>query len=180
MTARVRAGLVLIALFALGACDGTQEPTPFEAESPLLDVTTEAAPVVGVFETTVWYPHSACNTQASESAGGDFTIGADGFFCIRVSVKLGAVAATKGTVVFQVCDISGPGSGGRPAADCASGDGQWLTFARVRVDGSGEAEVRSRYQVINPSADGYRWRYIGQGSGVKNHSEPAFDVGSSG
>jgi hypothetical protein len=171
--------LVLTLFLPLGACSGVDDPTPFEAETPSLDVTIEAAPVGGVFETTVWYPSPACGTQASES-GGDFTIGADGFFCIRVGVKLGAVAVTKGTVVFQVCDISGPGSGGLPAASCESGDGQWLTFARVRVDGNGEAEVRSRYQAFNPQVDGYRWRYIGQGSGVKNYWQDAFDVGSSG
>jgi hypothetical protein len=162
------------------ACTEAEEPTLLEPQPPSFDVTTEAAPVLGVLETTVWYPWSACNVQAGESSG-DFTIGADGFFCIRVSVKLGATPVTKGTVVFQACDIAGPGSSGRPKANCESGSDQWVTFARVRVDQNGEAEVRSKYQVFDlVNVDGYRWRYIGQGSGVKNHWEAAFDVGSSG
>jgi hypothetical protein len=82
-------------------------------------------------------------------------------------------AAQGGAVIFQYCsykglppnDISQPDEA--PSSACADGSGTWVTLARIPVDGSGEASYPfGAILVVN--IIGFRFRYIGQGSGIAN------------
>jgi hypothetical protein len=86
--------------------------------------------------------------------------------------------ATGGAVVFQYCsykglppnDITQPDEA--PSSACADGSGTWVTLARVVVNGSGDAALNfGAITVVN--VIGFRYRYVGQGSGIANGtSEP--------
>jgi len=81
--------------------------------------------------------------------------------------------ATGGAVTFQYCsykglppnDITQPDEA--PSSACADGSGTWATLARVPVDASGNAGLNfGAVTVVN--VIGFRYRYIGQGSGIAN------------
>ncbi|HET8944915.1 MAG TPA: hypothetical protein VFO59_09060 [Dehalococcoidia bacterium] len=81
--------------------------------------------------------------------------------------------ATGGAVVFQYCsykgvppnDITQPDEA--PSSACADGSGTWATLARVGVNASGDAALNfGAISVVN--VIGFRYRYIGQGSGIAN------------
>ena len=82
--------------------------------------------------------------------------------------------AQEGFVVFQYCSYKGlpPGDPSQPdeapSSACEDGSATWATLAaRIPVDASGDASldfgVVSIVEVI-----GFRYRYVGQGSGIAN------------
>jgi hypothetical protein len=82
--------------------------------------------------------------------------------------------AQGGAVIFQYCSLKGlpPNDIERadeaPSAACASGLGTWANLgSAVPVTASGDAYLDFGFVVI-PRTVGFRFRYLGQGSGIAN------------
>jgi hypothetical protein len=80
--------------------------------------------------------------------------------------------ATRGSVIFQDCSLRG---GPAPSAVCVSGSGAWSHIITMPVDQFGNASVDFGF-VSNPRTIGFRFRYIGQGSGIANGASAPGDV----
>jgi hypothetical protein len=80
--------------------------------------------------------------------------------------------AKRGSVIFQDCSLKG-----QPAASaaCVSGSGTWLHIITLPVDQFGNASVDFGF-VSNPRTIGFRFEYIGQGSGIANGASAPGDV----
>lgn len=176
--------LLLLPLLALPllilSCDsptGDVEATLLEPPTISADVTIASSPDEGIFGTQVLYPFSQCDNDAN-LVGGYWMVPTPQDYCIRVSVELGGEPVTGGTVVFQYCDLAGRGTAPKPANDCDNKDGaQWKNHRRVPVNSSGWAQAPAAWiQAYNNAPAGYRWRYVGQGSGVQNSSWETLDV----
>ncbi len=80
--------------------------------------------------------------------------------------------AQRGEVIFQDCEVkNSPG----PSAACDSGSGVWAHVFQMSVDASGNALVDYGFISI-PETIGFRFRYIGQGSGIANGVSKSGDV----
>jgi len=80
--------------------------------------------------------------------------------------------AQRGEVIFQDCEVkNSPG----PSAACDSGSGVWAHVFQMSVDASGNALVDYGFISI-PETIGFRFRYIGQGSGIANGASKPGDV----
>ena len=81
--------------------------------------------------------------------------------------------AQRGIVIFQYCSLKGlpPNDITRPdeapKEACETGSGTWANLASIKVNGSGEALLDFGVVLI-PRTVGFRFRYIGQGSGIPN------------
>ncbi|MEN8145295.1 MAG: hypothetical protein ABFS14_10135 [Gemmatimonadota bacterium] len=79
--------------------------------------------------------------------------------------------AMKGTVVWQRCaNKFGPTT----SFDCQAGTARWRTISRVDVDTNGCATQGIAVSI--GARHGFRYKYIGKGSGVKNGTSEEFDV----
>ena len=81
--------------------------------------------------------------------------------------------AAGGSVHFQYCsykggppnDIESPDEA--PSSACADGSGTWANVGRVGVDAAGDASLN--FGVVSVvDVIGFRYRYVGQGSGIAN------------
>jgi len=72
--------------------------------------------------------------------------------------------AQSGSVSFQDCSLKGIPA---PSHACVSGRGSWTHIITLPVDQNGEARVNFGF-VSTPRTIGFRFRYIGQGSGIAN------------
>ena len=105
-----------------------------------------------------------------------FSFDANNFITLQAHVTdyLGN-PAQGGVVIFQYCSYKGspPLDPSRideaPISACADGSAKWLTLAIVPVNASGDAfsEV-GPVNIVN--VIGFRFRYIGQGSGIANYT----------
>ena len=82
--------------------------------------------------------------------------------------------AQKGLVVFQYCSLKGrpPNDINRideaPLEACeVTGEGAWANLGSVSVNGSGVAEREVCCHLFTPTI-GFRYKYLGQGSGIMN------------
>ena len=80
------------------------------------------------------------------------------------------IAADRGLVVFQYCSRNGPPSDinrvdEAPKGECETGDANWARLGSVPVDAFGNAELEFCCPMITPTI-GFRFRYLGQGSGI--------------
>jgi hypothetical protein len=89
--------------------------------------------------------------------------------------------AQGGAVIFQYCSLKGlpPNDIERadeaPSAACASGLGTWANLgSAVPVTGSGDAYLDFGFVLI-PRTVGFRFRYLGQGSGIANDTSAPED-----
>ena len=81
--------------------------------------------------------------------------------------------APGGSVVFQYCslkgipnDITQPDEA--PSSACADGSGHWATVGKVSVD-SATGDAFLNFGIVSfVEVIGFRYRYIGQGSGIAN------------
>lgn len=90
--------------------------------------------------------------------------------------------AQSGAVVFQYCSYKGLPPNDIERADeapkeaCESGEGTWQNLTTVKVilvNGVPEIPLAGFGAVRNPRTVGFRFRYMGQGSGIANgSSEP--------
>jgi hypothetical protein len=81
-------------------------------------------------------------------------------------------------VIFQYCSLKGlpPNDITRPdeapSAACANGTAAWANLTTMPIDQSGNAYLDFGVVLI-PRTVGFRFRYLGQGSGIENGvSEP--------
>jgi len=88
--------------------------------------------------------------------------------------------AQRGVVIFQYCSLKGlpPNDITRPdeapKADCENGSATWADLGAFKVNGSGDAFLDFGIVLI-PRTVGFRFRYIGQGSGIANGVSDALD-----
>jgi hypothetical protein len=89
------------------------------------------------------------------------------------------VPAQRGTVIFEYCSFKGLPPNDIQRADeapkeaCQTGEATWAQLITVKVDASGNIPVVGFGVVFIPRTVGFRFRYLGQGSGIANGvSEP--------
>ena len=80
--------------------------------------------------------------------------------------------AQRGEVIFQDCEVKNSPA---PSAACNSGSGVWTHVFQMSVDASGNASVDYGFISI-PDTIGFRFRYLGQGSGIANGASAPGDV----
>ncbi|WP_310053126.1 hypothetical protein [Agrilutibacter niabensis] len=99
----------------------------------------------------------------------------DGELVLRAHVEDGSGhPAQGGTVTFQYCSLKGIPSNDitqpdeAPSSACANGSGTWATLGRVPVNPeTGDALLDfGLVSVVNTI--GFRYRYVGQGTGIQN------------
>jgi hypothetical protein len=78
--------------------------------------------------------------------------------------------ATSGTAVFQMCSVQGTPA---PSTDCISGAGHWVRIGSAGIITSGPNAGHALFtptSLAPPTGTtiGFRFRYIGQGSGIGN------------
>jgi hypothetical protein len=77
--------------------------------------------------------------------------------------------ATAGTAVFQYCSLQGAPA---PSAACDAGSGHWVRWGSAGFITSGalEGHALMAYDLAPPSGTtiGFRFRYLGKGSGIAN------------
>jgi hypothetical protein len=91
--------------------------------------------------------------------------------------------APGGAVIFEVCRRGGGTSTWRPSAECDSGVASWRHVStRKVVEGClpfapepGNACITFGF-MPNPITIGFRYRYIGQGTGIANGVSPSKDM----
>jgi hypothetical protein len=94
------------------------------------------------------------------------------------------VLATGGAVIFQACRRGGTDyTVWRPSAECASGQANWVHLATVSVEEGCPPfapEVGNACRIFGtmpaPTTIGFRYRYIGQGSGIANGESASQDM----
>jgi len=80
--------------------------------------------------------------------------------------------AQRGSVIFQDCELKNHPA---PFEACDSGSGTWSFISTMHVDTNGNAEVD--YGLVStPTTIGFRFRYLGQGSGIANGVSAPMDV----
>jgi len=80
--------------------------------------------------------------------------------------------ARRGSVVFQDCEMKNKPV---PSAACVSGSGTWSHLITLSLDVNGNAEVDYGAEA-HPRTIGFRFRYMGQGSGIANGDSEPMDV----
>ncbi len=80
--------------------------------------------------------------------------------------------AQRGLVIFQDCELKIP----VPSAACDSGSGAWTHLITMSVDTSGNTPFFGYGAISTPTTIGFRFRYIGQGSGIANGASASSDV----
>jgi hypothetical protein len=80
------------------------------------------------------------------------------------------VPAERGTAIFQYCSLHGVSA---PSVDCDTGSGNWTLWGRAGIIPSPSPSVGDAlmvYDLVPPSGTtiGFRFRYIGQNSGIAN------------
>jgi hypothetical protein len=78
--------------------------------------------------------------------------------------------AQKGTAVFQFCSLQGNPA---PTADCDTGPGNWTHYGMAEIIPSpfpseGHALLTYNEAPAPGTTIGFRFRYVGQGSGIGN------------
>jgi hypothetical protein len=89
--------------------------------------------------------------------------------------------ASGGTVIFQVCKLKGSYA---PSAECDSGAGTWSHFATVRVAAGSCLPFAPETGNVcitfggssAPRTIGFRYRYIGQGTGIASDESESKDM----
>jgi hypothetical protein len=87
--------------------------------------------------------------------------------------------ATSGTAFFQYCALQQVPA---PSAECDSGSGHWVFWVRAGIihtdpPGPNEGHALAVYDLAPPSGTtiGFRFRYLGQGSGIANETSNSAD-----
>ena len=80
--------------------------------------------------------------------------------------------AQRGAVVFQDCELRNHLA---PSATCDTGVGTWSFISQMPVDASGNAAVDYGF-LSTPITVGFRFRYVGQGSGIANGASHSADA----
>jgi hypothetical protein len=86
--------------------------------------------------------------------------------------------AGSGLLIFQDCLLKGIPA---PSIECDSGSGLWSHIQTVRiiepVPISDRVDIRIAYGIVStPQTIGFRFRYLGQGSGIANGISNSMDV----
>jgi hypothetical protein len=88
--------------------------------------------------------------------------------------------AQGGVAIFQYCSLKGlpPNDITRadeaPSAACETGSATWANLAALKVNESGDAYLDFGVVLI-PRTVGFRFKYIGQGSGIEKGISPPMD-----
>src|SRR5713101_2461833 len=83
------------------------------------------------------------------------------------------ISATSGLVIFQDCLLKGVPA---PSTACVSGSGAWSHIITLPIDTNGNAEVDYGFVSTPDKKIGFRFRYLGQGSGIANGASAPLDV----
>ena len=175
MARRNLAGMVAVVFgaTALVTCSDQTPVTPPIDRAPSADVLIAARPVPGSYELSFFANSLPPQPVTSLPVFRDLILGA------RVADASG-VPAEGGLVTFQYCSLKGSRRNGiyrpdeAPSAACATQEATWANLVSVPVDGSGNAYMNFG-SVSTPKNVGFRFRYIGQGSGITNGASAPLD-----
>jgi len=157
------AKLIGLIVSGIGLVVWSESPVTRAEESAL--VTRTAQPIPGSYELLFLDPltHQEVTMQ---SFGEAVTLHA------QIDDASG-IAADGGRVVFQYCSLKGRPSNDITRVDevpfekCESGEANWANLAGVPVNALGNAELVFCCPMITPTI-GFRYTYMGQGSGIDN------------
>jgi len=172
---KIQLALLAVPFLAL-ACTDAEQATLLEPPAISADVTIEAAPVPGQFTVEVRDPGAGCSgalANANTPSAGDWTLNTTtGAICVRLLVKKGGVNHGGGTLIWQRCRFKST-RGWAPKSACADKTGRFVTSTKRPVlAGAGASSFTLGAGITN----GFRLKYRGQGSGLKNATIGPFDV----
>ena len=146
---------VLAAAVFVGCSD--QSPvSPSSVTNGVQDLASLAQPVPGTYDLTL--------------------VPSNGELILRAHVFTASGDAQGGRVIFQICELTGGASLQKvplPSSECASGgSGNWVNFGTIGMGtcptlGSGYACLDFGTAPAIATV-GFRFRYVGQGSGIAN------------
>jgi hypothetical protein len=142
---------------AFSACSDQSPAAPDATPDGVQYATTLAQPVLGSYTLTFFF--DAFNIITLQA---------------HVTDDLGNPAQS-GVVIFQYCSYKGfprydvTRIDEAPISACADGSAKWVTLATVPVNASGDAFVEvGPVNIVD--VIGFRFRYVGQGSGIANYT----------
>jgi hypothetical protein len=167
---------LMVALFAAGALVACSDQSPVApragsdgvGEQSLLSQSVPGTYELSFFKSSLsgLEPVSSLSVCAVGSVCEELILGAH--------VEASGAPAQSGTVIFQYCSYKGlpPNDIARadeaPSAACEDGSAAWANLPPgVSVDTLGDA-YRDFGVVLIPRTVGFRFRYLGQGSGIAN------------
>jgi hypothetical protein len=173
---RRKLACLVVAAFTAGALAACSDQSPVAPGAAFDDADTPrllSQSVPGTYELSFFKsglsglePVSSLTVCAAGSVCEELILGAH--------VEASGVPAQSGTVIFQYCSYKGlpPNDVARadeaPSAACENGSASWANLPPgVPVNASGDA-YRDFGLVMIPRTVGFRFRYLGQGSGIAN------------
>jgi len=173
---RPKLACLVVAAFtagALAACSDQSPVAPGAASDGTGAPRLLSQPVPGTYELSFFKsglsglePVSSLTVCAAGSVCEELILGAH--------VEASGAPAQSGMVIFQYCSYKGlpPNDIARadeaPSAACEDGSATWANLPRgVATDASGNAYLDFGLVMI-PRTVGFRFRYLGQGSGIAN------------
>jgi hypothetical protein len=155
--------LILIVVFALAALGGLSAVVPDASVTVLA-----AQPVSGIYDLSFFADTLSGLVPLTNNS---LPVGEE--LVLKAHVEDGSGhPAKRGSVIFQDCSLKGEPA---PSAACVSGSGAWSHIITLGVDQFGNASVDFGF-VSNPRTIGFRFKYIGQGSGIPNGASAPGDV----
>jgi hypothetical protein len=178
---KLRLTLLAVPFLAL-ACSEAEQATLLEPPAISADVTIEAAPEIGDFEVEVRDPAAGCTNPLAALAGppntGTWTIdGGSANFCLRLLVKNPDTSPhTGGTLTYFQCR-SKSGGGLAPKSDCDAGTARFVLSSKNDRNVFVDVGTSLRFFAMAAGITaGFRLKYTGKGSGLKNATIGPFDV----
>lgn len=161
--ARKTSHLILIVAFALAALAGLGAVVADPSVTVLA-----AQPAIGIYELSFFADTLDGLVPLTNNS---LPVGEELVLKAHVADRSGH-PAKRGSVIFQDCSLNGEPA---PSAACISGSGAWSHIITLPVDQFGNASVDFGF-VSNPRTIGFRFEYIGQGSGIPNGASAPGDV----
>jgi hypothetical protein len=161
---KIQFALLAVPFLAL-ACSDAEQATLLEPPTVSADVTIEAAPLGGQ------YLHDVTPVVKMVSRFLYDVVPNTNITLIATVLFPNSDPVQKGAVTWYSCaNKDGP----QRITACENGTARWKRIRRASVDATGSAT--QIVQVSLGARRGFRYKYTGQGSGVKNGFTEAFDI----
>jgi hypothetical protein len=152
MSPRKLASLAMAVLSAaFGACSDQSPVAPSASTDGAQAVTIRAQSVLGTYVLSV------------------FSYTVEGL-ALKAEVKDASSQPASGIVIFQYCSLHGHPA---PSSECETGSGHWVNWF-VAYNFTGEISVLYGFAPSGTTV-GFRFQYIGQGSGTTSHPSNTID-----
>jgi hypothetical protein len=137
---------------AFGACSHESPVAPSASTDGVQAVTTLAQSVLGTYVLSI------------------FSYTVEEGLALKAEVKDASGQPASGIVMFQYCSLQGQSA---PSSECETGSGHWVNWFVVQHV-IGHIEVCC-FNAPSGTTVGFRFRYIGQGSGTANGTSNTID-----